>query len=94
MSRIGTEFPFPNLSLGSFGISSINDESVKDLAEARHSAGKESIRLIKKKFCSGDNSEVPLLDIEIRQRTGHCMRRHVTSEREPCAFEKVMKLNS
>ena len=35
-----------------------------------------------------------LLDIEIRQRTGHCMRRHVTSEREPCAFKKVMKLNS
>ena len=29
-----------------------------------------------------------MLDIEIRQRTGHCMRRHVTSEREPCAFEK------
>ena len=44
--------------LGSFGISSINDESVKDLAKARHSAGKESIRLIKKKFCLGDNSEV------------------------------------
>ena len=40
--------------------------------------------------------DMPVLDIEIRQRTGHCMRRHVTSEREPCAFEKkkVMKLNS
>ena len=58
MSRIGTEFPFPNPILGSFGISSINDESVKDLAKARHSTGKESITLIKNKFCSGDNSEV------------------------------------
>ena len=26
--------------------------------------------------------KVEFLDIEIRQRTGHCMRRHVTSERE------------
>lgn len=59
MSRIGTEFPSPNPILGSFGISSINDESVKDLAKARHSAGKESIRLIKKIFCSGDNGQVP-----------------------------------
>ena len=51
-------FPFPNPILGSFGISSINDESVKDLAKACHSTRKESIRLIKKKFCSGDgNSE-------------------------------------
>ena len=48
MSRIGIEFPFPNPILGSFGISSINDESEKDLAKARHLAGKASITLIKK----------------------------------------------
>ena len=59
MSRIGIEFPFPNPFLGLCGISSINDESLKDKAKARNSAAKESIRLIKKKFCSGDNSEVP-----------------------------------
>ena len=45
MLRIGTKFPFPSPILGLFGISSINDKSVKDLAKARHSAGKESIRL-------------------------------------------------
>jgi len=59
MSRIETEFPFPNLLLGSFGISSIN-ESVKDLAKARHSAGKEAIRLIKRNF---------VLEITVRCRT-------------------------
>ena len=58
MSRIGTEFSFPSLILGSFGISSISDESVRDVAKARLSAGKESIRLIKKKFCSRDGGEV------------------------------------
>ena len=40
------EFLFPNPILGSFEISSINDDSVKDLAKARHSAGKELIRLM------------------------------------------------
>ena len=59
MSRIGTEFLLPSLMLGSFGISSISDASVKDYEKTRHSAGKESIRLIKQKFCSGDNSEAP-----------------------------------
>ena len=54
MSRIGTKLLFPSLILGTFGIS---DGSVKDLAKARYSAGKESMRLIKRKFCSGDRSE-------------------------------------
>ena len=46
MSRIGIEFPFTDPILGSFGISLINDDSVKDLAKARHSVGKELIRLM------------------------------------------------
>ena len=69
MSRIGTKFPFPSPILGSFEISSINDESVKDLAKARHSAGKESIRLIKKKFCPQDNGEYTLNQEELFART-------------------------
>ena len=62
MSRIETEFPFPNPFLGSFGTSSINDESVKDLAKARHSAGKESIRHIKKIIIDSDE------DLELLQQ--------------------------
>ena len=48
MLRIGIEFLCLNPILGSFGISSINDKSGENLAKARHSAGKELIRLIEK----------------------------------------------
>ena len=64
MSRIETEFPFPNQILGSFGTSSINDDLVKDLAKARHSAGKESIRHIKIKKIIIDSDE----DLELLQQ--------------------------
>ena len=48
-------------------------------------------KLVKKQVSNTDSVftvKLSLLDIEIRQRSGHCMRRHVTSEREPCAFKK------